>query len=101
MSWSVQKNNGVPARRKTARVFADRFSVAPSTLRILSKRGYQEWDATVPESVGHPVAHAYFLRPVRYQQGKEGGVAENSSGPGGGGAGAVCPFDWQMDDERL
>ena len=75
------------------------FSLSPSTLRVLSKRGYR-YDATVFPNLLNPLARAYFfatssLSAEEKEQRKElFGTWRDALRP-------VSPFNWQIDDQQL
>jgi len=75
------------------------FSLSPSTLRVLSDRGYK-YDATVFPNLLNPLARAYFfatssLTKEEKEQRKElFGTWRDALRP-------VSPFNWQIDDKQL
>lgn len=75
------------------------FSLSPSTLRVLSQRGYK-YDATVFPNLLNPLARAYFfatssLSAEEKEQRKElFGTWRDALRP-------VAPFHWRIDDQRL
>ena len=75
------------------------FSLSPSTLRVLLKRGY-EYDATVFPNLLNPLARAYFfatssLSKEEKEQRKElFGTWRDALRP-------VTPFRWRIDDQKL
>ncbi len=75
------------------------FSLSPSTLRVLKRRGY-EYDATVFPNLLNPLARAYFfatssLTEEEKEQRKElFGTWRDALRPN-------SPFQWEIDDESL
>jgi len=75
------------------------FSLSPSTLRVLLKRGYR-YDATVFPNLLNPLARAYFfatssLSKEEKEQRKElFGTWRDALRP-------VSPFRWRIDDDKL
>lgn len=75
------------------------FSLSASTLKVLSRRGYQ-YDATVFPNLLNPLARAYFfatssLTKEEKEQRKElFGTWKDALRP-------VTPFFWRVEDERL
>ena len=75
------------------------FSLSPSTLRVLSRRGYQ-YDATVFPNLLNPLARAYFFatsslsKEEKEQRKALFGTWRDALRP-------VSPFNWRIDDERL
>lgn len=75
------------------------FSLSPSTLRVLSRRGYK-YDATVFPNLLNPLARAYFfatssLSAEEKEQRKElFGTWRDALRP-------VSPFRWRIDDSTL
>ena len=75
------------------------FSLSPSTLRVLQRRGYQ-YDATVFPNLLNPLARAYFfatssLTAEEKEQRKElFGTWRDALRP-------VAPFNWRIDDKKL
>lgn len=75
------------------------FSLSPSTLRVLLRRGYR-YDATVFPNLLNPLARAYFfatssLSAEEKEQRKElFGTWRDALRP-------VSPFRWRVDDQKL
>ena len=75
------------------------FSLSPSTLRVLLRRGYR-YDATVFPNLLNPLARAYFfatssLSAEEKEQRKElFGTWRDALRP-------VSPFRWRIDDQKL
>ncbi len=75
------------------------FSLSPSTLRVLARRGY-DYDATVFPNLLNPLARAYFfatssLSKEEKEQRKElFGTWRDALRP-------VSPFNWKIDESHL
>jgi peptidoglycan-N-acetylglucosamine deacetylase len=75
------------------------FSLSPSTLRVLQRRGYR-YDATVFPNLLNPLARAYFFatssltKEEKEQRKALFGTWRDALRP-------VAPFRWQIEDESL
>jgi len=75
------------------------FSLSPSTLRVLSDRGYR-YDATVFPNLLNPLARAYFFATSSLSK-EEKEQRKGLFGTWRDALRPVSPFNWRIDDKQL